>query len=402
MPSKTLTDSVVRSLKAADKQIDVWDKGLPGFLVRLSPGGAKTFQVFYRHRRRQRRYTLGRYPMLSLAAARQMAKSVLADAIHGRDPAGDKRKDREAETFARLSATYMERHAKKFKKSWSQDQRMIATYLEPQWRARKLNDISSRDVRELVQRLSEQAPVMANRVLGLIKRMFNFFIEEELIEDNPAMRVKRPGVEKERSRVLSDDEILTLWNALEKEPQHISDLLKLQLLTAQRISEVRQLRVIDIDLKSQWWTIPGEFAKNGRRHRVPLVGAALEIVTRRVKYANEQWLFPAVKYPAMPLSYHTVNTAVRRIDRNSGLADWGTHDLRRTAITLMSGSKVDRIVLEKLLNHSERKVIGVYDRHSYDSEKKQALEMWDRRLKRILANVSEPSAVLTFTARQTD
>jgi integrase len=393
VPSKNLTDRTIKALRPADRQIDYWDKGLPGFLLRVSPGGAKTFQVFYRHHRRQRRYTLGRYPMLTLTAARQMAKIALADAIHGKDPAAMRKSDREAETFGRLGSTYMERHAKKFKKTWRQDERMIETYLKPEWASRKLKDITRRDVRDLVVRLADRAPIQANRVLGLVKRMFNFALDDEWLDTNPCYRLARPGKEHQRDRVLTEDEIRALWAALDQQPAPIAALLRFQLLTAQRVSEVRQMRRSDLDVNGAWWTIPSEFAKNGHAHRVPLSSQALGIVKQRLAATTGTWLFTAAKDASLPLSYGTIYTAIRRIRKNAGLQDWGSHDLRRTVVSLLSAQGTSRTILKKILNHTEREVIATYDRYSYDQEKRAALDAWARRVEAILTGKSSSTVV---------
>jgi integrase len=395
VPSNNLTDRAIKALRPADRQIDYSDKGLPGFLLRVCPGGAKTFQVFYRHHRRQRRYTLGRYPTLTLTAARtrQMAKIALADAIHGKDPGAIRKSEREAETFARLAAAYMERHAKKFKKTWRQDEWMIDTYLNPVWGPRKLKDITRRDVRDVVVRIADHAPIMANRVLALVKRMFNFALDDEWVDANPCYRLARPSKEHQRDRVLTEDEIHALWTALDEEPAPVAALLRFQLLTAQRVSEVRQMRRTDLDVNGAWWTIPSEFAKNGHAHRVPLSSQALDIVKQRLAATTGSWLFTAAKDASLPLSYGTIHTAVRRIRKNAGLQDWGSHDLRRTVVSLLSAQGTSRTILKKILNHAEREVISTYDRYSYDPEKRAALDAWARRVEAILTGKTSSSVV---------
>jgi integrase len=385
-------------MPSPDRQTDYWDESLPGFLLRLSPGGTKTFQVFYRHNQRQRRYTLGRYPTLTLTQARKMAKLALADAVQGKDPAGVRRSLRDADTFATLATEYMERHAKVFKKSWQEDEWIIASYLQPVWGPRLLSDIKRRDVRDVVVRIAEHAPIMANRVLGLVKTMFNFALDNEWVETNPCYRLPRPGKEHQRDRVLTDDEIRTLWVAWGQEPPTIAALLRLQLLTAQRVGEVRQMRRCDVDVDSAWWTIPAEYAKNGHAHRVPLSEHALEIVKDRLAVTNVPWLFTAAKDGTLPLSYGTVHTAIWRIRKKSGVGDWSSHDLRRTVVTLLSRSGTPRITLQKILNHTERDVIRSYDHNSFDQEKRAALNAWGRHLEAILAD-KRSSTVVPFAAK---
>jgi integrase len=272
---------------------------------------------------------------------------------------------------------------------------MINASLLPVWGSRKLKDITRRDVRDVVLRIFDRAPIMANRVLGLIKRMFNFAIDEEWTDANPCYRVARPGKEKKRSRVLLDDEIRTLWTALDDEPAAIAALLRLQLLTAQRIGEVRQMRRVDLDLIEGWWTIPAEIAKNGLSHSVPLSRPAIDIINQRLAATDGVWLFTAAKNQSQPLSYHTIHTAVRRISKRSGLQDWGSHDLRRTVATRLSRQGTSGMAQAKILNHTDRGVTSVYDRNTYDQEKRIALDTWALRLLGIL-NEKDTSTVLQF------
>ena len=251
-----------------------------GFGVRVSYGGKKVFVVRYRVNRRLRRLTLGPYPALSLADARRKARMVMGDVAHGDDPAQDKQERRDAETFNGLAKSYLE-VAEKRHRSWKEEKRIIDKDLLPDLGFRLLVDIRRRDVRELVEAIARKrkAPVMANRTLGVLSRMFNFALDREWIEASPATRIPEPGEERSRDRVLSDDELRELWVNLEtlakqvepadededaqddgeKKP-HITpataQAFQVQLLTAQRPGEVRSMRWSDVDLESRWWSIP--------------------------------------------------------------------------------------------------------------------------------------------------
>ena len=114
-----LTDRAVKAVTPPAKgQVDYFDERLPGFGLRVSQGGHKTWIVTYRHAGRFRRLTIGPYPRLTLAEARTEAKNALHAAAHGRDPATEKQGERDAETFGQLAQEYLERHAKLRKRSW--------------------------------------------------------------------------------------------------------------------------------------------------------------------------------------------------------------------------------------------------------------------------------------------
>jgi hypothetical protein len=126
----------------------------------------------------------------------------------------------------------------------------------------------------------------------------------------------------------------------------------------------------------------GEVRESRHAHRVPLPSQALVILKQRHATAIGTWVFTAAKDASLPLSYGTIYTAISRIRNNTGHQDWCTHDLRRTVVTLRSGQGTPRITLEKILKHAECEVIRSYDRHSYDQEKRTALDAWGRRLVR--------------------
>src|SRR5207237_4631882 len=138
-------------------------------------------------------------------------------------------------------------------------------------------------------------------ILSLIRGIFNYGIENDWLELNPCQRIPKPGTEVRRERYLKSDEIRAVWEALESEPAYESAVLKLQLLTGQRIGEVRQMRVVDIDVADAMWTIPSSVSKNKKAHRVPLSESALRIVQERLAHAKGQWLFNTPRQPTRTL-----------------------------------------------------------------------------------------------------
>jgi hypothetical protein len=188
------------------------DRALPGFALRVSANGTRSWTVLYRNRGRHRcRVTLGTYPLVSLADARAKAKALLAAVVQGENPAAERRAEREAPTFAKLAQKYVERHAKPRKRSWREDQRILRVYVPKAWQHTPAKDISRRHVRELVEGIATRTPIMANRVLACLRKVFNYAIEHEVVDANPCVRVPRPGDERQRDRVLSTDELRRVW-----------------------------------------------------------------------------------------------------------------------------------------------------------------------------------------------
>ncbi len=385
MPTANFTTRWVTAIKASDTiQLDYFDGRTVGFGLRVSRAGRKTWFCMYRHGARLRRLTIGPYPALTLADARERAKAALHEAARGGDPAADKKAERLAETFGELAQAYLEKYAKARKRSWREDARVIQRELLPRWGSRKAKDIKRRDVIALLDTIVERgAPIQANRVLALVRKIFNWGISRDIVENNPCVQVKSPGAEKQRERVLLETELRAIWLAFEQLDPIVGGMFKLRLLTAQRGGEVESMRWLDLDLANGWWTIPASVAKNGRSHRVPLSSPALGILGAMQENARgEVWVFPS---PTRTNQHITnVQKAAERVRDLSGVS-FVLHDMRRTAASLMTGMGTTRLVVAKVLNHVEVGVTKVYDRHSYDREKHRALDLWSSRLVEIIA-----------------
>lgn len=382
-----LTHRGIASLKAGRWLTDYWDASLRGFGVRVTRTGEKSYVVRYLHNGRRRRLTLGRYPGLSLADARDRAKDILYAVHRGEDPQGEKEAARNAPTFAELAAEYIERHAKPKKRRWKEDQRMLRVDVLPHWKRRPASSITRRDVSELLDGIVERgAPIMANHVRALLSKVFNFGIGRDLVETNPCAGVPMPAKPRQRDRVLSDDEIRRIWQVLDSQGNAMAASFKVRLLTAQRGVEVLSMRWEDID--GEWWTIPAEVAKNGRSHRVPLSAPTLALLEElRVAADGSPWVFPSPKGGDRPIVH--VQKAAEKLAKAAGI-EFVPHDLRRTAASQMTSTGVPRLVVSKILNHVESGVTAIYDRHSYDGEKREALAKWGERLEEILDQNSVP------------
>ena len=308
----------------------------------------------------------------------------------------------------RFAREYIERHASK-KRSGREDIRLLngsphkkKTGKQPhvplvkRCGDRRIKDIKRRDVRELLDEIAARAPIMANRTLALVRKMFNFAIEREWLEANPCVMVRPPGEERQRDRVLSEDEVRRVWKVLDGESPLIAVLFKIRLLTAQRGGELHGAAWSEFDLSRGWWTIPAERSKNGLAHRVPLSPQAVRILRKWLTAADDSpWVFPSSRKTGPHIAH--AQKAIERIVRASGVNFRG-HDLRRTAASLMVGAGVSRLVVSKILNHVETGVTAVYDRHGYDLEKRAALDFWGRRLDQIVSG--RRTKVLAFVARR--
>jgi integrase len=383
MPTKNLTVRFIDRIEASSSgRVEYWDEGTPGFGLRVSESGRKTWVVMYRHLGKVRRLTLGTYPTLPLADAREQAKDALRAAAKGKDPAGEKKAARLGDTFGDLAEDYIELYAKPNKRSWKEDRRALDRDLLPKFKNRKAADIKRREVIALLDRIKARgAAVLANRTLEIMRGIYNWGIDKERVEHNPCTGVK-PSEETSRDRVLSDDEIRKVWATLAAQPLIISGRFRLQLITAQRPGEVRKMRWSDVDDDTGWWTIPAEITKNRLSHRVWLTAPALAVLNEMQEQSGHAgWAFPSPSADG-PVRSNTKPTAA--ICKASGVS-FTPHDLRRTAASHMASLGISRFTIGRVLNHVEKSVTATYDRHSYDAEKRAALEAWAQRMGEIIA-----------------
>ncbi len=398
------TDRAIKNLKVKNARYEFWEGN--GFGIRVTPNGTKSWVFVYHHAGRSRRMTLGTYPSMTVAHAHQAHGKALTDLEQGLDPGAaivrQRRVDRTAPTVGDLATEYLERWAKPRKRSWREDERILEKDILPLWRWSKAKEITRSDVIALLDRIVDRgSPIAANRTLAVVRRMFNFALSRDLVPANPCTQVKPPGKENRRDRVLSPDEIRLFWATLDEAAMSPASriVLKLMLVTAQRKGEIVSARWENIDLANGWWTIPAERVKNQLPHRVPLGQQAIALFREARELAKDsQWVFPSPKKDHMGAT--APDHAVRRSVDDLGIPNFTPHDLRRTAASYMTSIGIPRLVVAKILNHVEQGVTAIYDRHSYDADKRDALTRWDRELREIIAGTrtKTPSNVISLEA----
>jgi len=400
------TEKLIQALKPGPKRYERSERS--GLRIRVTPKGVKSWVYIYRHHGRLRRLTLGTYPVQTLAQARLLLNETKVVRGQGKDPAAIKqaavRELRTAESVKELANLYIERYAKLRKRTWKEDVRVLEKDILPSIGHLKIKDVRRADMIQIIDRVAARAPVAGNRTLEIARRMFNFAVERELLENNPCLKIPAPAKKKGRDRVLSGDELKALWKALDHVPNDPTLMIglptvlgfKLLLVTAQRRGELAQAAWDEFDLKNQWWTIPAGRSKNGLAHRVPLSPLALKLLENvRAASPVSDWLFPSPK--GGPVDPHAFTRAVSRLRKVLKIEAFTVHDLRRTAASHMASIGIPRLTLSKILNHVETGVTATYDRHSYDAEKRRALERWARHLERHLEG--ESSNVIALVQR---
>lgn len=376
-----LTDMMLRKLTTEGKdRLEVWDGKISGFGVRVSAAGTKTFILVYRHRGRPRRLTLGRYPILSLADARTKATQALLTVNQGADPAlAGADAALPSFQFDAVVASFVDRHCKVHNKASTakETERLLHKHFVSAWGKRDVRDVRQTHINEILDNLVACGkPSEANHALGVIKTLFRWCVDRDMIPISPCMKVKKPAKHGSRARVLTEDELRALWAGLDQEGYPFGTMTKLLILTGQRRGEVTQMQWPQLDIEAATWTIPAELAKNGREHLVPLSRQALAVIAS-IPRVHDSLVFPARGSDETVIS--GFSRAKLRLEQLAGASDWTLHDLRRTAATYLGKLGTQPHVIERILNHVSGTfagVSGVYNRHPYLDEMRTALQAW--------------------------
>jgi integrase len=378
-----LTAKFLDNVKPAAERREIPDSGCRGLYLVVQPTGRKAWAVRYRFGRKTRKLTLD--GGLTLKAARKAATDALHELECGNDPGALKFEaqakaeqvaaDRKRDTVERLAEQFIERYAKQKTRptSWRQTEHVFHGLVLPAWRGRPVHEIERRDIRELVESIAVDRPIMANRALAHLSKFFNWLCERDIIAASPCAGVRPPSKEHARERILSDDEIKALWHACDAIAGPAGPAIKLMLLTGQRCGEVVGMRRSEIS--GDVWTLGPARTKNKQRHEVPLSAQALAIIDA-IPVIDEDYVFTTSKTRRLG----NMSRAKEALDAQMKPKEpWVLHDLRRTAASGMAALGVRLPVIEKALNHksgSFRGIVGVYQRHEYAVEKRDALVRW--------------------------
>jgi integrase len=424
--AKVLTAASVEKLKSDPaRRLEIADGLLPGFYLVIQPSGRKSWAARYRAGGKPRKLTLGSFPAMKLEEAREAARKAIRDAQAGADPAAQKQETKRAakvaelaerDSFDAVARLFLVRYAKPKNRSWVEQARQLGLVADPTkpdgredpntfkhrpggaaeaWEGRRIQDITRRDVIELLDGIADRGmPIMANRVLAVLRKLFGWAVERDIITANPADKIKAPGAETRRERTLSDEELRAVWIAAEGIGYPFGPFVQMLILSGQRRDEVAGMSWREIDGKAALWTLPASRTKNGRAHDVPLAASAVALLNGQPRIAGDGRLVFSTTGETAISGFSRAKT---RLDKDAlallrqwakergedaeavELPHWTLHDLRRTAATGMARLGIDLPVIEKVLNHvsgSFAGIVGVYQRHSFADEKRRALETW--------------------------
>ena len=416
-----ITDRLLKSFKPRADRYDVMDTAVPGFGVRVSDG-RKTFILLSRYpgSNNPTRRTLGEYDAMSLEEARDKAREwrkLLKKNVDPRDIEERRRKT----TFASVADEFIAYIHNKLKLRTApvMEQNLRKTFVK-RWGPRPITKITSSDVSRVIgEAVDRDAKYQAFHDLAVIRRMFNWAIGTDRygLEVNPCRRLNTEdliGERLARDRVLTDDELQALWRATERLGYPFGPLYRLLLLTGLRLGEVCGARWSEFDLERREWTIPAERMKKvkggAKPFMVPLTDAMLSVLNSLPRFDGGDCLF-SHSYGKRPLKPNQFSDVKERLDaimleelkrmateagkdaKRAALPDFVNHDIRRTVRTHLSALRIGEEVREAVLAHVRPGIKGVYDKYQYLDEKRDALTLWNARLRSIVepppANVVE-------------
>jgi integrase len=411
--AQKLTDTNIAKLpqpKAGNRiTYDDGDKRVPGFGVRVTAAGARSFILNYRTRTgRERRFTIGGVGDWKLKAAREEARALRRRIDQGGDPLADLEADRDAKTVADLTKRFLAEHSeRKNRASTTAAYRgMIDRWILPKLKHLKVAEVTFADVDGLHARVTKEGgPYIANRMLAALSKMFNLSIRWQWRADNPARGVERNPEEK-RKRYLNPrkGELEALSKALEDhEDKQAADIIRLLLLTGARRGEVLNARWEQLDLSEGIWTKPGATTKQKTEHRVPLSAPARQLLADLYAAAEAQakkeeaelspWVFPG-RLAGQPRE--NVKRAWEEIRKAAKLEDVRVHDLRHSYASILASSNVSLPIIGQLLGHTQPATTARYA-HLFDDPLRAATE----RVAALVDGSKRPSAeVVDITGRR--
>jgi integrase len=378
---KSYTDEYIASIPApkSGKRKQFPDSDQRGLYIRITPTGTRSFVAVKQVAGKQTWSTLN---ATGIEQARELARGEIARIKHGLPKPVVVKPD----TFRDVADNWFKRVVQaKGHRSEKHVRGCLDNHILPAWGERPLDGIGRADIAKLLDHIEEKAgSSAADKTLNVISRICAWHQSRDDKYRTPVVRGMRRISTKEQSRerILSDDEIRTIWTSAEANGQ-FGALVRLLLLTGQRQGKVRAMKWSEIE--DGVWTPATELREKGNIGAVKLPQAALDILANIARVDGNPYVFAGQKHGSRMGSLSITKAA---FDKKNGICGWRLHDLRRTARSLLSRTGVSSDHAERILGHAIRGVEGTYDRHRYEQEKAEAL----RKLAGLIALIVTPPA----------
>lgn len=382
--ARALTDSLVHNLRPERGQKGwraISDGGCRGLTLRISPTGEKAWAVRVNIGTKRRYHTVGGYPTISLAEARERARSYLSASREQISPEQFDASERAKKLTVTLAhAEYLTAIGPTLRRTTIRLKRdMYRQHIDPLLGHRLLTTIRSHDVSALVAALVAKGyRAQANRAYSEIMACLRWCEQKNYVPGIPSvkkrdMRILGAAKEQPRRRTLTEAEIIELWAVAKEIGNLTGDFICLLLLTGQRQSEVREMKWEEINLRERLWTIAGNRYKTGIDHVVPLSFHVVSLLKGRWKEGASGFVLKGRKGNA----FNGHAAAMRRIRKRMGKrADFTWHDLRRSLRSGLSRLGVDERTAEMTIGHLPQGMVKAYDMHDRLVERRDALERW--------------------------
>jgi len=401
MPRHKLTDAFVRTAKAPrEGQIDYFDPALPGFSLRVTAQGLRTWCLFYRVDGKQVRQSLGRYPAVSLGAARGKAGAVQELLDAGKDPRLEADRERResadarANTVKAVAALFLADRKIRALRTAREVGRQLERFLLPKFGDRPIGDVTRRELIALFDGIADiNGPIAANRALAWVRRFFKWARAKDYIETSPAADIEKPGEESKGTRTLTDGEIAEVWAAASAIGFPSGHFVKALLLTGRRRTSVATMRRSEIDRAARTWK-PSNGTDNKQAPELPLF-TALDALLDSIPAADADYIF-RTGIADKPINWFTgvkesLDAAIAEARARAGIPKpmpaWELQrDIRRTVKTRLAELRVPAEIRDLIMGHARTGMDSVYDHSERTEEKREALEKWALHL----AGIIEP------------
>jgi len=380
------------TLQPGEKDKIFFDNAVAGFGLRIRESGARTWIYQYNIGTKIRRMTIGQASAIKLARAREIAGGHQAKVRLGGDPAAEKRAAvvRANHTLIALVERYLDFQKDQLRKSsLSEVTRYLLVHAKPLHEL-PVDSIDQRTVADLLNKIEKSGTSTANRARATLSAMFSWSMKAGIALNNPVVNTPTRR-EAPRTRVLSDDELRLIWRAL-PDGQY-GAIIRLLMLTGQRVLEITALRWSEIDLSRNLISLPAERCKNHRPHDIPIAGTVRQLIEAQPKREGIDLVFGHDGGVFGSFSVHKIALDKRIAELNGGkpIPAWVLHDLRRTCATGMAEIGIQPHHVEAVLNHASGHkggIAGIYNRASYAAEKASALARWDENVAAIVVGRS--------------
>ena len=384
---KRLTEISVEKIgPKKGSRLEVFDTVTRGLILRVTEKGTKSWSLLYRvagvtadgGRGGLKRMSFGKYPLISVKQARELAGEALDLADRGIDP-GEERKEeirlRNERSFEKVVDRFVENHAKPNTVNWRNTDRLLREHLVTVWGEKMIDDIDRASAHTVLDKIIKVHGIgQAREVRKHMTKLFSWSVDRGLLSESPVIGMRRKELGYvPRERVLEMSELRSIWDATEVVGYPLGHLVRMLILTGQRRAEIATMRrALVLDDKAAF-EIPASSYKTKRAQVVPLSMPALSLVEGLPRWNGGDFLFSTTG-GAKPVS--GFSKAKQRIDRESGVAEWTLHDIRRSTATHMARLGVMQEHIERVLGHRIVGVAGTYNQYDYLEEKRAALDLW--------------------------